>query len=244
VLAITILALLHLVFRFPLGDDRDWLNILSDLGQFFGVLTLVALVYDVFRREHDVRRRRTPRIEIVSADLVHELPDTCETCLCEAESRNLPDENELQTLDEYIRMYDLLDHRDPTTPRTYLRIKLINEQQNIEGQAKDLHLKIIVSYAATSNSKVSESRDFWCPHSAKEGIRIKNGRHETIYIRCGDLNRTGLDYIEGKVIGYECQNLRGDTFRSSSKMGFDSRVIPRQSLRREEEVDDPHVEHE
>lgn len=109
-----------------------------------------------------------------------------------------------------------------------------NEQQEIEGQAKDLHLKISIDFARSFEGKPSESRAFWCPHSAADGITVRNGQQETIYVRCGGLNRTGLDHMQGEVTECECKNQRGDTFKSS-QMRFIAKTIARQPLWRSEE---------
>src|ERR1700752_440371 len=67
-----------LIGRYPMTDGtKDWLDILSALGQAAGVVVLVGLVTELYRQRTEMIKRQTPDIQI-SAEIVemNTLPTT------------------------------------------------------------------------------------------------------------------------------------------------------------------------
>lgn len=221
-------AIFWLARSYPVATgSKDWLDVLSSVGEAAGIVALVGLVFEVYRREEEKKRQRIPLIEFGAISIENTAPpENAICCLCEEFERDLPPKEDD---DDYREMWFFLK---PNSKDHFLRVPITNKQLERDGRAEDFRFRIQLDYAesASYEDMLGSTKIFWCPSNE---ISVPPGKTITIYVRCGKPNNDKYNYIKGSIFDYNCRNARGDSF-IGSKMGFEPRPIYPQMLARAE----------
>lgn len=194
---------------------KDWLDIVSAIGQAAGVVALIGLVYEIYQREEENKKQRTPYIEVGPIQIIQNPPSGAIICLSETSERDLPPKESLPIDDDYREMWLLLDNRSQE-PKAYLKIEVTNKQSGIEANAQGFRMRLELDFASSENQfGKSSTKRFWCPVVTTP---VDAGKTLFIFVRCGKM-ANGNTYIKGRILDYECRNLRGDKFVGSN-IGF------------------------
>jgi hypothetical protein len=210
----------RLVRSYPLSTSKDWLDILSAIGQAFGIIALIGLVYEIYRREGELRKKVIPRIEVGTVEMVDTLPADAITCLCETSESGLPETQSHE--EDYREMWSLLDDNR----KLYFKVQVTNKQEDFEGSAEEVQLWIRFSYTTSIEDALPKTKMIWCP---KLPFTLQSGDEKYIYIRIGKITKGGYSYISARFLDCKCKNRRGDRF-TGSRIGFYQKPVPQQKI--------------
>lgn len=197
-------------------QSKDWLDILSAIGQAAGIVVLIGLIVELSRLRTDTISRQTPDIR-VNAEII-DMNVTPKGSVCLAETTQPfahlhPQDGKYDA--DYVDAWKTLDNQRSSH---FIRIEIINKSNSREAIAKDLKVQIELTFG-TSESALSflPPRIFWGP---MEGVEILNG-HEPVYVyvKCAPSSIKNIEYVVGRILDYKCVNLKGDSV-SGKKQGF------------------------
>jgi hypothetical protein len=241
-----LLALIFLVFVFgiPLGlafiyhpkAGEDYMEIISQWGNWLAGTTIGILAFQLLLSEKDKKSRTTP--QLIISDIkwtkfksMTELPN--KLMFAEASLGEMPNAGLFETSkdeDNYRRMLAHLivqrkwdgnlaaKEKKPSRSPEIAEIILHNAQPENAGAISDFKLRIGFTYWAPNQSFPLAYYEFWTPNY---GINIGPNETKSIYIRCGpvkDAEAITIDLLNSKCLNPQRTLIEGK--RSGYKRFF------------------------
>ena len=188
----------------PVNPNKDWLDILSQLGESAGIVALIGLVYEVYYRRKKDLENATPKLIFRIVGIEEELPAKAACWLCEQEE---PEGVEVSRYEGYWRMWRSFD----SERKRYVKIVVENKGIHIRSEASDLSLSVRFFYFYTQNEDDIQVKEFECPELPE--ITVPPGEKRALFIRCGNLVRRNPEKIEVEIVRYKCKNRDGRLFK-------------------------------
>lgn len=200
-----------------ISQNKDWIDVFASLGEGFGVIALIALIFEMYKHREEIRSRSVPRLKVHTFEIVRSIPQGAVCCLCEEDRSQLP---ELRDEEDYRNLW----YANSKKGDAFLCITLTNEQPEFEGSARDVRIDVKLTYSRTKkpNQSQADQKQLRLPPSTMEGLSIDSGKHGQIFLKLG---LADYPYVGAVVHDVRCKNIRGDNF-TGSRMGFQERRFP------------------
>jgi hypothetical protein len=202
------LALIWLSKLYPIKPEaKDWLDIMSAIGQAAGIVVLVGLIVELSKLRTDTVVKKTPDIRINAEIIDMNIMPKGHVCLVEVIqpfAHLHPQDGKYDA--DYVEAWKTLDSQKLSH---FIRIEIVNRSDSRDAFAKDFKVQVELTLGI-SESAISflPPRIFWGP---MEGIEIPNGNDPVyVYIKCAPSSIKSIEYVTGKILDYKCVNLKGD----------------------------------
>lgn len=193
-------------YPFPTEHNRDWLNILSDLGKASGSAALLAIIIQIFWKRKENDKKHSPNVQVISVDVVDSIdknnpPANCILCVCEDIEADLPTDSSFY---DYKRLWEVLDPNG----QKFLKITLKNHHREFEANANDVMLFVKLKLLITNAGLMGQEFNLKCPPNAQFNLEAEEEKSILINL---SLNAQYNQYklVEGFVNDYECRNTLG-----------------------------------
>jgi hypothetical protein len=208
-------------------DSKDYLDILSAVGQAFGVFVLGGLLFEIYITRVDAQKKSMPDIFVTPSFVkLDQLP---EDAFYTVNEEDVPSPSS-DPLDQYHTYWESLN---PEHRTHFVRLEIINRAKDLEGEARNLRFKLKVKFSTGSGqTKDRPAKEFWCP---KQSLTIPTGeRQVTLFVRCGLALDPKISCVAAEILDYECENRQaahfsglqsGFVMRSLEKKPFDSFTV-------------------
>lgn len=220
-----------LIETYPLKKDltgkyeRDWLSIVSDLGKGLGGAAFILLIFQIFWKNKEEKKERTPALNFKDISLV--LPDEFEdlkvrtphvVCCIETDKNNIPN---ISHLKGYTKLHSRLNITGP--PQKYLKIEIENYNGSHLAVAKELRPKIMILLLEHEHDNRPESFEIELP--VNKLLDIPPNKTGMIFINF-TINKHLTDkteIVKVKIIDFNCKNSLNRKVNGKI-VGFTSRI--------------------